>query len=136
MFHLPHRDVAEAVIPVAAPGDQRPVNRVWLGLAAACAIVLLGLGLSGHLSAGWGFALLVFGGLSLGLAAALFCLLVFSHRGDTGVLAKGSKAVCAFLFFFSAAARLAGTVTVFGAGFFGARSIFTPWSFNATAFLM
>ena len=91
MIHLPRRDAAEAVIPVPVSGDPRPLNRVWLGLAAACALSLLGLGLSGHLSAAWGFALLVFGGLSLGLAAALFCLLVFSHRGDTGALAQGSR---------------------------------------------
>ena len=80
MIHLPHNDVAEAVIPIPPSGNQTGANRVWLGLAAACAIALLGLGLSGHLSAGWGFALLVFGGLSLGLAAALFCLLVFSQH--------------------------------------------------------
>lgn len=91
MVQLPHSDMAEAAMPVSLPENQAAVNRVWLGLAAACAFTLLGLGLSGRLSAGWGFALLVFGGLSLGLAAALFCLLVFSHRGDTGALARRSK---------------------------------------------
>jgi len=80
-------NAAEAAIPVLP----KTRNLAWLGLAAACAIALLGLGLSGHLSAGWGFALLVFGGLSLGLAASLFCLLVFSHRGDTLGLANASK---------------------------------------------
>ena len=90
MSHLPPHYVAEAVMP-ARSSRRASADRVWLGLAAVVAIALLGLGLSGYLSAAWGYALLVFGGLSLGLAAALFCVLVFSHAGRAGLLASGSK---------------------------------------------
>jgi MFS family permease len=55
------------------------------------AIAVLAIGLSGRLSAGWGFALLLFGGLALALAAAIFSVLVFSHRGDAAGLALASK---------------------------------------------
>ena len=64
--------------------------RFWLTGAVASAFLLAGL--AGRLSSGWGFALLLFAGLSLGSALAFFCVLVFSHRGDTARLVKSSKA--------------------------------------------
>jgi nitrate reductase gamma subunit len=76
---------ATAIAPTLA-------DRVGLWLAGAVAATLLLAGLAGYLSSGWGFALLLFAGLSLCLALALFGVLVFSHRGDTDRLVKSSKA--------------------------------------------
>lgn len=103
-------DRATATAPLAE-------GRVGLWLAGALASALLLIGLAGYLSAAWGFALLLFAGLSLGVAFALFAVLVFSRRGDTGRLVRGSKASFAL----GAAAYVAAVFAL--AGYYGSETL-------------
>jgi nitrate reductase gamma subunit len=83
---------AAAGLRSAQPTTTRmPASYIWLLLTGASAAALLALGLAGNLGPGWGFGLLVFGGLSLAVATVLFCFLVFSHRGDAGRLVTASR---------------------------------------------
>lgn len=77
--------------PLVAPGPAL-VASGWLWLTGALAAAVLLGGLAGGIATGWGFGLLVLGGLSLALSAALFCVLVFSRRGATEGLVAGSRA--------------------------------------------
>jgi nitrate reductase gamma subunit len=88
-------------------------GRLGRWLAGALAAALLLTGLAGYLSAGWGFALLLFAGLSVGVAFGLFAVLVFSRRGDTDRLLQGSKASFAV----GAAAYVAAVCAL--AGYYG-----------------
>lgn len=76
-------------VDLTAPSN---LGRPSFWLTGLATVVLLLVGLSGHLSPAWGFSLLLLAGLLIGSAAALLGVLVFSHRGNTAALTQGSKA--------------------------------------------
>jgi hypothetical protein len=89
---LPESNTAEGT-PGRRPAAQGPLlfTSGWLWLTGTVAALLLLGGLAGRVAAGWGFGLLVFGGISLALSAGLFCVLVFSRSGAAQGLVAGSR---------------------------------------------
>jgi len=80
--------MSDAIVSPApeAAAKQRP--RAAIAAVAAAALGLLVAGLAGHISAAWGFALLIVAWLALFAGAALLGVLVMSRRGQAVRLAS------------------------------------------------
>ena len=73
----------------ALDGAPSSLARSGWAVVVVAGVALLGAGLAGWLSAGWGYGLFAAAAVLLGVGALLFAVFVFSAAGDTTTLTRG-----------------------------------------------
>jgi len=78
----------KAMVEPAGTGLRPRIASPWLALTAGAGLLLLGVGVSGHLGAAWGYALFVAASVLLTAGLGVFGVFALSKAGDGEVLRK------------------------------------------------